>query len=90
MLLPGSVLDAGRRRQSGRWLTLLNVGHQECRETAVGNTARAWSRHAGRSVLSGATTPNRKLRAAPVASLPVIVAVLSIHFESIVRAAVPY
>src|SRR6266567_8669708 len=48
-----------------------------------------WSRHAGRSVLSGATTPNRKLLAPPVASLPVIVAVLSIHLESIVRAAVP-
>ena len=47
---------------------------------------RTWSRHAGRSVLSGATTPNRKLLAPPVASLPVIVAVLSIHFESIVRA----
>src|SRR6266542_98193 len=50
---------------------------------------RTWSRHAGRSVLSGATTPNRKLLAPPVASLSVIVAVLSIHFESIVRAAVP-
>src|SRR6266851_9844662 len=49
---------------------------------------RTWSRHAGRSVLIGATTPNRKLLAPPVA-LSVIVAVLSIHFESIVRAAVP-
>src|SRR5882724_2575847 len=27
------------QRGTGRWLPLLNVGHQECRETAVGNTA---------------------------------------------------
>jgi len=39
MLPPGSVLDPGRRPQSGRSLPLLNVGRQECRETAVGNTA---------------------------------------------------
>src|SRR6266487_3594347 len=57
------------------------------RSTLFPYTTLFRSRHAGRSVLSGATTPNRKLLAPPVASLPVIVAVLSIHFESIVRAA---
>src|SRR6478735_7112247 len=39
---------------------------------------RTWSRHAGRSVLRGATTPNRNGLAPPVASLSAIVSVLSL------------
>lgn len=42
----------------------------------------AGSRHVRRSVLSGATTPESERLAPPIASFSVIVAVLSVHFES--------
>jgi hypothetical protein len=62
----------------GAGCPLLNVGHQEF-EKPLSAIRRAWSRHAGRLVLTGATTPNRKLLATAVASLSVILAVLSIY-----------